>query len=122
MAAVGSMSAACSLRIDKLLWFLRLAATRATAQEWAGTGHIRLNGRRIERASATVRPGDMVVLPVGGGVRVIEVLTIPVRRGPAPEAQACYRAVNVTGGVPGDSPGRPGCDRAPVDDGMMGRA
>ena len=119
---MSATASAGGIRIDKLLWFLRLAGTRALAQEWAGTGHIRLNGRRIERASATVRPGDMMVLPLGGGVRVIEVLTIPVRRGPAPEAQACYRTVNVAGEVPGDSPGRPGCDRATVDDGMMGRA
>jgi len=27
-------------------------------------------------------------------VRVIEVLAIPARRGPAPEAQACYRFVD----------------------------
>jgi ribosome-associated heat shock protein Hsp15 len=85
------------IRIDKLLWFLRLAATRGLAQEWAGAGHIRLNGRRIERASATVRPGDVLVLPLGGGVRVIELLTIPPRRGPAPEALACYRAIEPRG-------------------------
>lgn len=91
------------LRIDKLLWFLRLAGTRALAQEWAMAGHIRLNGRRIERASAAVRCGDMLVLPVAGTVRVIEILAIPPRRGPASEAQACYRVVEPGGETrPGD--------------------
>ena len=86
-----------ALRIDKLLWYLRLASTRALAQDWAHAGHIRLNGRRIERASAAVRCGDMLVLPVAGTVRVIEILAIPARRGPASEAQACYRMVEPAG-------------------------
>lgn len=86
-----------SIRIDKLLWFLRLASSRNFAQDWASEGHIRLNGRRIERPSAAVRTGDMLVLPLRDAVRVIEVLAIPVRRGPAPEAQACYRYVDTSG-------------------------
>ncbi|EGD60158.1 RNA-binding S4 [Novosphingobium nitrogenifigens DSM 19370] len=84
------------IRIDKLLWFLRLASTRTFAQEWAGEGHIRLNGRRVERPSATVRAGDILVLPMRTAVKVIEVLAIPARRGPATEAQACYRVVEPT--------------------------
>jgi ribosome-associated heat shock protein Hsp15 len=90
-AAVQPPVMVASLRIDKLLWFIRLAATRDLAREWAMTGHIRLNGRRVERASTTVRAGDVVVLPLRGVVRVIEIMAIPHRRGPAPEAQACYR-------------------------------
>ncbi|MCH7627988.1 MULTISPECIES: RNA-binding S4 domain-containing protein [Novosphingobium] len=81
------------MRLDKLLWYLRLAPTRTHAHDWALEGHMRLNGRRIERPSATVRTGDLLVLPTHHGVRVIEVLALPVRRGPAPEAQACYRLI-----------------------------
>ena len=83
-----------TMRIDKLLWFLRLACSRSFAQHWASDGHIRLNGRRIERPSATVREGDVIVLALRDAVRVIKVLAIPERRGPAPEAQACYRFVD----------------------------
>ena len=82
---------AASLRIDKLLWYIRLAKTRELARQWAEAGHIRLNGRRIERASAAVRAGDVVVLPLRGSVWAIEIVAIPARRGPAGEAQACYR-------------------------------
>lgn len=97
------VSPAPVLRIDKLLWYLRLASTRALAQDWAHAGHIRLNGRRIERASAAVRCGDLLVLPLAGGVRVIEIVAIPARRGPAGEAQACYRFVEPGGETrPGD--------------------
>lgn len=82
------------MRIDKLLWYLRLAKSRTLAQALAEDGHIRLNGRRIERAHAKIAPGDVLTLPFGQGVRVIEVLVLPVRRGPAPEAQGCYRVLD----------------------------
>lgn len=82
------------MRIDKLLWYLRLAKTRGMAQTMAEEGHIRLNGRRVERSHQKVSAGDTLVLPLAQGVRAIEVLTLPARRGPAPEAQSCYRVLD----------------------------
>jgi ribosome-associated heat shock protein Hsp15 len=82
------------VRIDKLLWFLRLARTRGAAQELAEDGHIRLNGRRVERSAQRVGVGDVLVLPIHPGVRIVEILALPDRRGPAPEAQACYRVLD----------------------------
>lgn len=79
------------MRIDKLLWYLRLTRTRNIAQSMAEQGHIRLNGRRIERAHQKVAPGDVLVIPQGAAVKVIEVLALPHRRGPAAEAQSCYK-------------------------------
>jgi ribosome-associated heat shock protein Hsp15 len=80
-----------ALRIDRLLWFLRLAVSRSFAQTWVATGHIRLGGQRVTRAAQPVRVGDVLTLPMRTGVCVIEILVLPVRRGPAAEAAACYR-------------------------------
>lgn len=88
------------MRIDKLLWFLRFAKTRGQAQAWVETGHIRRNGQRIERCSAMVAPGDVLVLPVPSGVRIIRLVTMPARRGPAQEAQSCYQVLDETGASP----------------------
>lgn len=85
-----------SLRIDRLLWFLRLAKTRASAQVLVGEGHIRRNGARVERASQAVATGDRLVLPRHGGVLAIELLSLPSRRGPAAEARAHYRVLDET--------------------------
>lgn len=82
------------MRLDKLLWFLRFAKTRPLAQALAEAGHIRLNGRRVERSAQGVRVGDVLVLPLPAGVRVVEILALPDRRGPPGEAQACYRALD----------------------------
>jgi ribosome-associated heat shock protein Hsp15 len=88
-----------SLRIDKYLWFVRLAPSRSSAQALAERGIVRLNGRRIERAHAPVRVGDLITVPQGMAVRVIRVELLPLRRGPASEAQLCYSAV-LPGGAP----------------------
>lgn len=84
-----------TLRIDKFLWFVRLTKSRSKAQKLAEEGHIRLNGRRVERAHAPVRPGDLITFPHGAAARVVRVSKLPVRRGPAPEAQACYEEIAV---------------------------
>ena len=88
------------MRIDKLLWYLRLAKTRSIAQAMAGDGHMRLNGRRVDRAHQKVVAGDVLTVPLGPSVRVIELLSLPLRRGPAPEAQSCYRVLDERGAFP----------------------
>lgn len=79
-----------ALRIDKLLWFLRFARSRSVAQAMVAAGHIRLDGRRIMRASSPVRAGQIIVLPQGEKIAVIRLTRLPGRRGPASEAALCY--------------------------------
>ncbi|MDR2857093.1 MAG: RNA-binding S4 domain-containing protein [Novosphingobium sp.] len=88
------------MRIDKLLWFLRLAKTRTLARAMAEEGHIRLNGRRVDRPHRKVAAGDVLTVPLGPEVRVIELLALPQRRGPAGEAQTCYRVLDESGAFP----------------------
>ena len=88
---MASPGAAGSIRLDKLLWFLRFARSRSIAQAMVEAGHIRLDGRRITRSSCAVHVGQTLVLPVGERIEVLKLLSLPLRRGPAPEAQACYR-------------------------------
>ncbi len=82
-----------SLRIDKWLWHARFCKTRAIAQDKATQGHIRLNGHRVEKASAAVRVGDVLTLPAGNRVIALRVLGLGERRGPAPEAQTLYELI-----------------------------
>lgn len=79
-----------SLRIDRLLWFLRLVPTRGAAQELVLAGHIRVSGQRIAKPAYAVRIGDVLTLPLVPGVRVIVLTRLPLRRGAASEAAACY--------------------------------
>ncbi|MCC6480752.1 MAG: RNA-binding S4 domain-containing protein [Sphingomonadaceae bacterium] len=81
------------MRIDKLLWHLRLSKSRSLAQTLIAEGHVRLNGSRVEKPSIEVKVGDIVTLPRGQGALAIRLLSIPPRRGPAPEARACYSEI-----------------------------
>lgn len=81
------------LRIDKFLWFARLARTRSLAQRMAEKGHIRCDGRRINRAHALVRIGDVLSVPMTDGVRVLRIKTIPERRVSAKLAADIYQPI-----------------------------
>lgn len=79
-----------ALRLDKWLWLARVCKTRTIGQKMAGKGRIRVNGRVVDKPHALVRVGDVLTLPLPAGVKVIRILSLPSRRGPAPEAQATY--------------------------------
>ncbi|WP_394648810.1 RNA-binding S4 domain-containing protein [uncultured Sphingomonas sp.] len=79
------------MRLDRYLWFTRLVKTRDMAQALACDGHLRLDGRAIDRAHAPVRVGNILTFFHGGRVRVLRIEALPLRRGPAPEAQGCYQ-------------------------------
>lgn len=85
------------MRIDKYLWFARLAKDRSLAQKMAEAGFIRVNGRRIDRSHAAIRRGDLITFPFGTRVRIVRVLSLPHRRGPAAEAATLYEEI-VAGG------------------------
>jgi ribosome-associated heat shock protein Hsp15 len=78
------------VRLDRFLWFARLTKTRTLAQALAADGHLRIDGRAVDRAHAEVRPGQVLAFSLHGRVRVIRVDALPHRRGPATEAQGCY--------------------------------
>lgn len=82
------------MRIDRLLCNLRFLRTRTLAVKLVGTGHLRRNGLRVTRASQEVAVGDVLTIPLGSAVHLVEVLEIPERRGPARQAQACYRILD----------------------------
>jgi ribosome-associated heat shock protein Hsp15 len=78
------------VRIDRFLFFIRLARSRTLAQHIIDEGHVRIDGKRVEKPSEDVRVGSIVALPLREQVRILKVLALPERRGPAAEARACY--------------------------------
>ena len=51
-------------RIDKWLFFARIAKSRTLAQSWIEAGHVTVNGEKMRRTSADIRPGDRVEVVV----------------------------------------------------------
>lgn len=84
-----------TMRLDRFLWFARFARTRSAAQLLAEDGHLRITGRHATSRHAPVRVGDVLTFVRGAHVQVIRIEALPHRRGPAPEARACYTDLSV---------------------------
>jgi ribosome-associated heat shock protein Hsp15 len=78
------------MRMDVLLWYLRLVRSRSQGKSLAEQGLIRSNGMRVVKAHHAVRCGDILTVPQGARVLVLQIDQLPWRRGPADEAFACY--------------------------------
>lgn len=85
----GTVSAG-RLRLDKWLWFARFFKTRSLAAKLCQGSGVRIGGARVTKAHHAVKPGDVLTFSQGRHIRVIRVVALGVRRGPAPEAQALY--------------------------------
>jgi ribosome-associated heat shock protein Hsp15 len=88
------------VRVDRFLFLVRLTKSRTLAQEAIATGHLRLDRKRVEKPTEDVREGSIIALPLHGRVRVLRVLSLPGRRGPAAEARACYEELGVDAETP----------------------
>ncbi|WP_020398458.1 RNA-binding S4 domain-containing protein [Kordiimonas gwangyangensis] len=78
------------IRLDKWLWHARFFKSRSIASTVCKARKVRIDGTVAEKASATVRPGQVLTFPQGAYIRVVKVLAPGVRRGPAAEAQSLY--------------------------------
>lgn len=83
------------MRIDRYLHCIRLVKSRTLAQGLIDTGHVRIDGKRVEKPSDTVKVGSAIALPLNNKVRIFRVVALPLRRGPAAEARTCYEELGV---------------------------
>jgi ribosome-associated heat shock protein Hsp15 len=77
-------------RIDKWLWHARLVRTRSAAAALASSGHVRINGQRIDAPARAVRAGDVLTVALDRTVRVLKVTDFVLRRGSADVARNLY--------------------------------
>ena len=80
---------ATGLRVDKWLWCTRFFKTRSVAQAAVEGGHVHVNGER-GKASRQVKVGDRLLITRAQERYEVDVLSIPERRGPPPEARRHY--------------------------------
>lgn len=77
-------------RIDKWLFFARVAKSRSLAQTLVSGGKVTVNGQRIAQASVQVKPGDMIAVTLERRDIVLKVIAPGDRRGPYEEAKLLY--------------------------------
>jgi ribosome-associated heat shock protein Hsp15 len=86
----GALDQTTSLRLDKWLWFARLARTRSLAARLCAAGCVAIGGRAVAKPHHPVRIGDAVTLDLPRHRRTLIVRALGHRRGSAPEARLLY--------------------------------
>lgn len=93
------------LRVDKWLWQARFFKSRSEASRMCAGSKLRINRQVVSKAATCVKVGDVLTFPRGRNIRVIKVLALGTRRGPASEAQLLYEDL---------APPEPSSARAPA--------
>lgn len=78
------------MRLDKWLWHARFFKTRTLSARVVSGGHVRVNGAKVSKPAHKVGPGDTLTFAQGHDIRVVEIVALGQRRGPAPEARTLY--------------------------------
>ena len=99
------------LRVDKWLWHARFFKSRTGASAFCASGRLRVNGHVVSRAHQTVAPGDVLTFPHRALIRVVRVVALGARRGPATEARGLYEDLSPPGGESSQANARPNAHR-----------
>ncbi|UDL94550.1 RNA-binding S4 domain-containing protein [Lichenihabitans sp. PAMC28606] len=89
-------------RVDKWLWFARVAKSRSLAAKLVIGGHVRINTVRIDNAAKAVRAGDVLTIALDRNVRVLRINAPGLRRGPYEEARLLYDDLSAQPAPPDD--------------------
>jgi len=83
------------IRLDKWLWHARFFKTRTLAAKQVSGGHVRVNANKVSKPSTAIVAGTVLTFPQGNQIRVIKIVELGTRRGPASEAQALYEDLSL---------------------------
>ncbi len=78
------------IRVDKWLFFVRVAKSRTLAAKWVAEGRIRVNREKIVQPSHMLKADDVLTIALDRRVVVLKLVACGTRRGPAEEARTLY--------------------------------
>ena len=80
-------------RLDKWLWCARFMKARSDCAALVNEGAVRINRLPTDKAHARLRVGDVLTVAIRDDIRVLRVLILAGRRGPATEARTLYEEI-----------------------------
>jgi len=78
------------VRLDIWLWRARFFKTRSLAADACRSGRFRVAGLVVTKPHHLVTPSMVLTFPLGRHIRVIRIVALGTRRGPAAEARGLY--------------------------------
>ena len=89
------------IRLDTWLWYARFYKSRSLSSKAILSGKCRVNSNKIIKPASKVKLNDVLTINHLNVVRIIQVQSLGIRRGPASEAQQLYK--DLAGGSTGAS-------------------
>jgi small subunit ribosomal protein S4 len=80
-------------RLDNVVYRLGFASTRAQARQFVNHGHVYVDGRRVDIASYSVKPGQEIAIGAGSPVRDVAAGTTELTGTVAPWLQTDFEAL-----------------------------
>lgn len=80
-------------RIDQWLFYTRLVKSRSLAGRMVEAGKVRINKVKVGKAASLVHEGDVITAMINRNLKIIKVVALGERRGPASEAQTLYNDI-----------------------------
>ncbi|MBL4747602.1 MAG: RNA-binding S4 domain-containing protein [Magnetovibrio sp.] len=102
-----------TLRIDKWLFHARFFKSRTLASKFCQSARVLVNGEPIAKAHILVKIHDILTFTKADTVKIVKILGIGHRRGPAPQARALYEDLSPLPVVRSKSLSAPPALRAP---------
>jgi ribosome-associated heat shock protein Hsp15 len=81
-------------RLDKWLFFARIAKSRTLAQAWVEAGQVTVDGERVKRPSADIKIGDRLAIVTSERDLVLVVKALGGSRRPYEEARLLYEDIS----------------------------
>jgi ribosome-associated heat shock protein Hsp15 len=88
-------------RLDKWLFFTRVARSRSLAAKIVQAGRVRVNRGKVDQAAYPLKLGDVLTITLERRVLVWRVTGLGARRGPAEEARTLYEDLSPQAPQPG---------------------
>ena len=82
-----------NIRLDQLLYYLRLFKTRGIATNAIEKGSCKVNDFLVKKKNKSINVGDIIFIKNGIVIKQIKILKIPFRRGPFKEAITHYEDI-----------------------------
>ena len=79
------------IRLDTWLWYARFYKSRSLSSKAILSGKLRVNSDKTIKPASKVKINDVLTINHANMVRIIQVQSLGVRRGPASEAQKLYK-------------------------------
>lgn len=81
------------IRLDKWLWFTRVAKTRNLCSKHIQEGHIFVNGAKVTKPSKMVEINDVITITISEKQRILRILALGEKRASATLASQLYEDI-----------------------------